>query len=312
MSEMKRVLTLARQDLIPTLERHGFARHRTSGAFVREIGELLQFIVLGGTRSGGAFTAVVDVWAPSLAEDGEAVSRNEIFRHQWLGGQLTPFRVDHGYYGWPMDDDMQIATDLRTIAKLFEQVALPWFGQLSTPDAVARAAPLNRQLVDIVHQLRELGNRRLGERLQALGFREEGAPLTRFVRERGPYVQVLEFESVGCAVQANVWVHVATRWTAEAAYDEPHQPGDRWLPVNGGLLGSDGLDAGRQAWLVQGRDAVSTTVPALLAAIEAHALPWFDAVSRREAYLQSVGRIGLPQARQARLLELLREQLPID
>lgn len=310
MSHVKNVLSLARQDLIPALARHGFVRHRATGSFLREIGEVLQFLSLGGTRSGGSFTACVDVWAPSLSE-GESLPPGEVAKRQWLGGQLTPWCVDHGYYGWPMDDDARIATDLRTIAGLFETVALPWFAQLATPQAIAHAAPLSRQPVDIVNQLRELGDRQLCERMQALGFQYAPLPFPHFVRERGPYVQVIEITSVSCAVQANVWVHVATRWAAEAAYDEPHQPGDRWLPVNGGLLGTEGIDAGPRAWLVQGPDAVSQTVPALLAVIEAHALPWLDAVSHREAYLQSIGGIGLPQARQVRLLELLRRELPL-
>lgn len=312
MSEIKRVLAAARQDLIPTLARHGFVRHRTTGSFFREVGELVQIVALFGTRSGGSFSVAVDLWAPAFSEGECAPSRSELASRRWIGGQLAPWRVDTGNWGWPIASDEQLADDLRQIAQHIEQVALPWFAQLSDPTAVARAVPLHHQPVDIVNQLQALGDRQLVERMRALGFRHDGPPLNHFVRERGSYVQVIAIESVGCAVQANLWIHVATKWTALAVYDSPREPHEPWFPANGGLLGSSGIDEGQMAWLVQGPDAVTSTVPALLAAIETHALPWFDATSMRDAYLLSIRSDRLPVDRRARLLTLLRNKLPPD
>ncbi len=310
MSELKRVLSLARQDFIPALTRHGFARHRSTGAFFREVGELLHIVALFGTRSGGSFSVNVDLWSPAFSDGESAPSRSEIASRRWIGGQLAPWRVDTGNWAWTIDSDDEVLAALREATRCFEDIAVPWFACLSQPAAVARAKQLEHTSVDIVNQIDVLGGQQLGERLRSLGFVHEGPPLMHFMRQRGPYVQLLQFEAVSSALQANVWVHVATKWTAEAVYGGARQPDEAWLPVNGGLLGSAGLDQGRMAWQVDSPETVARTVPALLAAIEAHALPWFDATSTRDAYLLSLRADRLPTDRRARLLELLRRKLP--
>lgn len=341
MSEVRKVIHLAKQQFIPMLARHGFGRHKTSNSFFREIGHLLQTVSFFGYRSGGSFRIIVDVWSPDFSDSDTPPSLTDIANATWLGGQLSPWQIDSGNGSWDIGTDNEIIASLREAEKLFTTIAMPWLDCLANDVSVLRAARNKGMASEVLARIEKRcatnvqpthypinannwwsadddqeflagGGQTLVDQLQALGFAYQGAPLMQFVRKQGAYVHVIRVDSVSAGIHAKVLIHVWTKWVAESVFGERQKPEEHYFAVNGGYLGTAGIDQGALAWFIAGPEAIRKTVPELMQAIQTHALPWFSATSNRDAYYSSIGRNALPTDRRAALLQTLAKHLPKD
>lgn len=341
MSEIRRVINLAKLKFIPLLASFGFARHKSSNSFFREIGHLLHVVSFFGHRSGGSFRVTVDVWSPDFS-DGEPPSRTDIASATWLGGQLSPWQVDSGNWAWHIDTDDEIVVGLREVEKLFITIALPWLDCLANDVSLLRAARVKGMASEVLkriekrcatnttlptnypinannwwsagddHEFLAAGGQTLVAQMKTLGFDYQAAPLMQFVRTQGVYVHVIRLDSVSAGIHAKVLIHVWTKWVAESAFGERQKPDEHYLAVNGGHLGTAGIDQGELTWFIAGPEAIRKTVPNLIQAIQAHALPWFSATSNRDAYYASISKDTLPVDRRTALLQVLAKHLPKD
>lgn len=136
------------------------------------------------------------------------------------------------------------------------------------------------------------------------GFELQRAPVLRFLRQQGPFYQVLTLESVSHGVHMNIRIYTWSEDAAAVLYGDTAKIDldDDFYQVNGGFLGTQGIDAGDMAWLVAGKQALTLSIPALIEAIEKWAIPWYSGIADKAAFADSLLPNQLPGERYAELV----------
>ena len=138
----------AKEELIPTLSKFGFRRHRTTNSFVRRFGDIYHFVSLSGSRWGGRFYVYVTAWVPEM--ENTSGKPAEMFKKGMntirLGGRLSPRMVGEGTWSWEFGTETQNKESLADVTRHLERVAIPWFAAMSDRAQIVRA--LSRKLSD--------------------------------------------------------------------------------------------------------------------------------------------------------------------
>ena len=284
-----------------TLKPFGFCRYQRSSLSVARYGDVLHMLYLAKSRVDDSSKLITGIWHPGLSPDGSMSVIDQI-KCFYVGGELSPSGIGHEHW-WRNEDLDQVS-----MREALLEVAIPFLASVSTFDELIdclqtmgqrdfRKSELSLKIGSasydravIWHQRFDDANFRrvvveqIGAAVSPLGFLAKSSERQLvFTRERGQFIDVLEPFRSTCGIFMSMRYFVMS----PAVWRVRKELKGLFVQTNGSELVRIPAFSSLRAFLLDELGILRDEITALT---ESQALPFFDSIADRSAFLRALGK----------------------